>query len=62
MLAKLVESSIKNPLGPKAGQHRVRRGGSWNVIQAFRLRAANRGAMDSSSFVPNVGFRCAKSS
>jgi formylglycine-generating enzyme required for sulfatase activity len=56
------ESPIKNPQGPKTGQHRVRRGGSWNVIQAFRLRAANRGAMEAQSFVPNVGFRCAKSS
>lgn len=37
---------------------RVRRGGAWNVIQPFRLRCSNRGAMDARSAVPNVGFRC----
>jgi sulfatase modifying factor 1 len=37
---------------------RVRRGGAWNVIQSFRLRCSNRGAMESRSTVPNVGFRC----
>jgi formylglycine-generating enzyme required for sulfatase activity len=55
------ESPLKNPKGPEGGLHCVRRGGSWNVIQPFRLRTANRGAMDPYSFVPNVGFRCAKS-
>ena len=55
------ESPSKNPVGPQTGRYRVRRGGSWNVIQPFRLRTANRGAMDPQSFVPNVGFRCAKS-
>lgn len=47
-----------NPSGPQRGLHRVRRGGSWNVIQPFRLRCANRGAMDPFSAVPNLGFRC----
>lgn len=47
-----------NPSGPAIGTHRVRRGGSWNVIQAFRLRCANRGAFDPSLAAPNVGFRC----
>ena len=37
---------------------RVRRGGAWNVIQPFRLRCSNRGAMDAHAAVPNVGFRC----
>lgn len=40
---------------------KARRGGAWNVIQAFRLRCANRGAMDASMAAPNVGFRCASS-
>jgi formylglycine-generating enzyme required for sulfatase activity len=47
-----------NPTGPEQGQHRVRRGGSWNVIQTFRLRCANRGAVDPGMTVPNLGFRC----
>lgn len=37
---------------------RVRRGGAWNVIQPFRLRCSNRGALEERSAVPNVGFRC----
>lgn len=50
---------FSNPAGPASGSTRIRRGGSWNVIQSFRLRCANRGAMHPSSPVPNVGFRCA---
>ncbi len=50
-----------NPTGPSAGQSKVRRGGAWNVIQSFRLRCANRGAMLPESYTTNIGFRCAKS-
>lgn len=39
---------------------RVRRGGSWNVIQSFRLRCSNRGAAPATSCAPNMGFRCAR--
>lgn len=53
--------SMKNPLGPVSGEFRVRRGGSWNVIQPFRLRCANRGAVKPDMAVPNMGFRCALS-
>jgi formylglycine-generating enzyme required for sulfatase activity len=41
------------------GDLKVRRGGAWNVIQAFRLRCANRGAYASDGAAPNLGFRCA---
>lgn len=54
-------SPPQNPKGAKTGLYRVRRGGAWNVIQSFRLRCANRGAMKAESAVPNVGFRCARS-
>lgn len=47
-----------NPNGPEHGDCRARRGGSWNVIQPFRLRAANRGAFEPHRSAPNVGFRC----
>jgi formylglycine-generating enzyme required for sulfatase activity len=57
-----VNSSPKNPTGPKNGSLRVRRGGAWNVIQAFRLRCSNRGAIDPNMAVPNLGFRCARCS
>jgi len=53
---KLTDQS--NPTGPTNGDLRVRRGGSWNVIQAFRLRCANRGAMKQNMCALNVGFRC----
>ena len=43
-----------------AGTHRARRGGAWNVIQPFRLRTANRGALDPHATAPNVGFRCVR--
>jgi formylglycine-generating enzyme len=56
-----LEDARANPRGPLVGQHRVRRGGSWNVIQPFRLRCANRGAIEPTTAVPNLGFRCAAS-
>ena len=55
------EGPVKNPTGPTFGTTRVRRGGSWNVIQPFRLRCANRGAMPPSQTATNMGFRCARS-
>lgn len=39
---------------------RARRGGAWNVLQPFRLRAKNRGAYPELSSAPNIGFRCAR--
>jgi formylglycine-generating enzyme required for sulfatase activity/Fe-S cluster biogenesis protein NfuA len=54
------ESARANPTGPAAGTHRVRRGGAWNVLQPFRLRTANRGALEPRRAAPNVGFRCAR--
>ena len=40
---------------------RARRGGAWNVVQSFRLRCANRGAIDELTATTNIGFRCASS-
>jgi formylglycine-generating enzyme required for sulfatase activity len=54
-------SLASGPTGPSEGLTRVRRGGAWNVIQPFRLRCANRGAMLPSQTATNMGFRCAKS-
>ncbi len=54
-------SPNQNPQGPEAGLYRVRRGGSWNVGEVFRLRCANRGAMTPNLYWPNMGFRCARS-
>ena len=55
-----IQSPLHDPRGPDAGTTRIRRGGAWNVIQPFRLRCANRGAMDPAAAAPNVGFRCAR--
>jgi formylglycine-generating enzyme required for sulfatase activity len=55
------ESALEDPQGPSKGQYRVRRGGAWNVRESFRLRCANRGAMDPRQSWPNLGFRCAGS-
>jgi formylglycine-generating enzyme required for sulfatase activity len=44
---------------PAGADLRVRRGGAWNVLQAFRLRCANRGAYMEDRCAPNLGFRCA---
>ncbi|MDQ3279793.1 MAG: formylglycine-generating enzyme family protein [Acidobacteriota bacterium] len=50
-----------SPSSEAAPGLRSRRGGAWNVIQPFRLRCANRGAMQPTMAAPNVGFRCALS-
>lgn len=43
------------------GALRARRGGAWNVVQDFRLRCSNRGALPPDACAPNLGFRCASS-
>lgn len=53
-------SPESNPEGPESGQFRSRRGGAWNVREAFRLRCSNRGAMLPDGFWPNLGFRCVR--
>ena len=53
-------SPRENPQGPSSGTTKVRRGAAWNVVQDFRLRCSNRGAMKPDSTVPNLGFRCVK--
>ena len=55
------EGVAANPQGAENGTTKVRRGASWNIIQTFRLRNANRGAFVPEHFATNVGFRCAKS-
>lgn len=56
------QSPLRNPAGPSTGETKSRRGGAWNVIQPFRLRVANRGALPPQSVAPNLGFRCVWSS
>lgn len=54
------ESTVNVPesVRPANGATRVRRGGGWNVIQPFRLRCTNRGAMRPDDSATNLGFRC----
>jgi sulfatase modifying factor 1 len=50
----------ENPKGSETGITRVRRGASFNIIQTFRLRCANRGAYRPGDYAINIGFRCVK--
>lgn len=52
------EDNNNNPTGAAPGISKVRRGASFNIIQTFRLRCANRGAYDPNNFAINIGFRC----
>jgi formylglycine-generating enzyme required for sulfatase activity len=55
-------SPAKDPKGPKSGEMRVARGGSWfcseNYCGAYRVGFRGQSPQDSS--FNNVGFRCAK--
>jgi formylglycine-generating enzyme len=50
----------ENPPGESKGVTKVRRGASFNIVQTFRLRCANRGAFSPNSYAINIGFRCVK--
>lgn len=54
------QSPDENPVGPRWGATKIRRGASFNIIQPFRLRCSNRGAYLPDDFAINIGFRCAK--
>ena len=50
-----------NPRGPRAGTHRVARGGSYLCHASYcrRYRVAARNALTPDSSTGNIGFRCA---
>ena len=52
-------SPKSDPQGPDSGSLKVRRGASWNIEEAFRMRSSNRGALPPDSSWKNVGFRIA---
>jgi formylglycine-generating enzyme required for sulfatase activity len=54
-------SPASNPTGPATGLSRVLRGGAWNHIYDWNLRAAARDYVDSDFWVMNLGFRCVRS-
>jgi len=47
----------ENPAGPKSGDQRIIRGGSFG-LNATKLRSTNRGAVNPSSYSYYEGFRC----
>jgi formylglycine-generating enzyme required for sulfatase activity len=53
--------SRDNPQGPRAGTHRVARGGSYLCHASYcrRYRVAARNALTPDSSTGNIGFRCA---
>jgi formylglycine-generating enzyme required for sulfatase activity len=54
-------SPTSNPLGPKSGQYKVLRGGSWQ-FSASIVRVVYRGAHVPGTVNNNTGFRCAMNS
>jgi formylglycine-generating enzyme required for sulfatase activity len=52
-------SPDRNPTGPKSGQFKVLRGGSWSV-NAFSLRSTARTYFTPTHRYNFIGFRCAK--
>lgn len=46
-----------DPQGPRSGQYRVLRGGSWNCAFATALRSANRYGSTPAARVNDIGFR-----
>ena len=53
------ESPLENPSGPRSGDMRVLRGGSWYVYP-LGLRASDRGGLQPDVGYFNIGFRCAR--
>jgi sulfatase modifying factor 1 len=55
-------SPVANPRGPRSGEHRVIRGGSWlcsdNYCTGYRVAARNHTAPDTG--LNNLGFRCVR--
>ena len=49
-------NDMLDPLGPKDGQQRVARGGSWDS-PASDARSARRLPIDPSASIPSLGFR-----
>jgi formylglycine-generating enzyme required for sulfatase activity/tRNA A-37 threonylcarbamoyl transferase component Bud32 len=49
-----------DPPGPSSGSRRVLRGGSWQVADAPRLRAAARYCLPPDQKKVDIGFRCAR--
>ncbi len=61
--SSLKNSPTRNPQGPRSGEQKVQKGGSWlcseNYCQGYRVAARMMTAPDSG--LNNLGFRCAAS-
>ena len=55
------KSPDRNPTGPRTGERRVLRGGSWSSITRF-VRSAVRGGYLPGYWYVGIGFRCAVAS
>lgn len=55
-------ASLRDPVGPKTGSERVRRGGSWQSSDNHEggLRLAQRGHAPPEQSTNHTGFRCAR--
>ena len=50
------KDGVENPTGPKDGQYRVLRGGSW-LNNRYRARCASRNWYEPAHFYNDIGFR-----
>ena len=51
------EESVVDPTGPKSGEYKILRGGSWDVNDPGKLRAANRSDFHPDGWGRYIGFR-----
>jgi formylglycine-generating enzyme required for sulfatase activity len=58
-LALLLQTLSVDPTGPKSGEYRVLRGGSW-FNRSMNLRSSLRHYLDPGDTNNVIGFRCAR--
>lgn len=51
----------RNPLGPKNGQYKIARGGSWSDMPVYLLSSSRTTKLPPSTRNAFIGFRCAQS-
>jgi formylglycine-generating enzyme required for sulfatase activity len=55
------EGPEKNPLGPRAGQYKMIRGGSWSDMPVYLLSGSRNSKLPPDTRNAFIGFRCAQS-
>jgi formylglycine-generating enzyme required for sulfatase activity len=55
------EGPEKNPQGPKAGQYKMIRGGSWSDMPVYLMSGSRTSKLPPDTRNAFIGFRCAQS-